>query len=109
MLDYQKNPHADSLLRELGNAEPRFLAKFSVEKLLNIEACNSALLQVLKTYIEKRKLVDSSEETISLLVETPQTQKLVSDFCAPTCVLVENNRFSFVSQKRQLSERSRSI
>ena len=39
MLDYQKNSHAEIVLKELGNQEPAFLAIFGLEDLLDAEPC----------------------------------------------------------------------
>ena len=52
MLDFQKNRHADSVVRELCEVDTEFIAFFELEDLLENE-CKSAILLIYKTYIEK--------------------------------------------------------
>jgi len=60
MLDYQKNRHADSVLKELCEVEPDFLAIFDMEELLDYE-CSAAILTIYKAYIERRSTFMASE------------------------------------------------
>lgn len=56
MINYSKNSHAEVVLRELSAVEPAFLALFCFEELLEVEACCTAILQILKAYIDKKSL-----------------------------------------------------
>ena len=44
MIDYQKNIHAESVVRELVSIEPNFLAIFGIESLLKIDGARKAAL-----------------------------------------------------------------
>lgn len=56
MINYAKNPHAEVVLKEFSAVEPAFLALFGFEELLAVEACCSAVLQILKAYLDKKSL-----------------------------------------------------
>lgn len=56
MIDYQKNSHAEIVLKELGSVEPAFLAIFGLEDLLDVEACCSSILSIIRAYLERRIL-----------------------------------------------------
>ncbi len=47
MMDYQKNIHADSVVREIIGIEPTFLSLFGVEALLKVDGARKAIMQVL--------------------------------------------------------------
>jgi hypothetical protein len=51
------------VLRELVSAEPAFLALFCFEELLGVEACCTAILSILKAYLDK-KIVEINIEVI---------------------------------------------
>ena len=44
MMDYQKNVHADSVVREMIEIEPTFLAIFGVEALLKVDGARKAIM-----------------------------------------------------------------
>jgi len=44
MIDYQKNIHAESMVRELVSIEPSFLAIFGIESLLKIDGARKPVL-----------------------------------------------------------------
>lgn len=44
LLNYQKNPHAELFIRELGSVSPELLSLFELESLLDNEACQGVLL-----------------------------------------------------------------
>jgi hypothetical protein len=69
MLDYQKNIHAEIVLRELGAVEPTFLAIFGLEELLDVEASYTPILNIFKAYIDRRIVEVNAELTTSLLIK----------------------------------------
>ena len=70
MLDYQKNMHADSVVREFIAVEPSFLALFGVEALLKIEGARKTMMNVLKIYIERRDHFARIEHIVEELFES---------------------------------------
>lgn len=65
MLNYQKNAHAEIVLKELGSVEPAFLAIFGLEELLDVEACCSSILSILRAYIDRRVVEVNADLTCS--------------------------------------------
>lgn len=61
MLNFSKNGHAEVICKELEKTEPKFLAIFRIEDLLLCEASKSAVLQILKIYIERRKIHNTAD------------------------------------------------
>ena len=70
MLDYQKNMHADSVVKELIGIEPSFLALFGVEALLKVEGAKKTMMNVLKIYIERRDHFARIEHIVEELFES---------------------------------------
>ena len=70
MLDYQKNMHADSVVREFIAVEPSFLALFGVEALLQVEGARKMMMNVLKIYIERRDHFARIENIVEELFES---------------------------------------
>jgi len=69
MIDYQKNMHADGVVRELIGIEPSFLALFGVESLLQVDGAKKATINVLKVYIERRDHFARMEHIVEELFE----------------------------------------
>lgn len=70
MMDYQKNIHADTVVREVIGIEPTFLALFGVEALLKVEGARKSMLQILKLYIERRDHLARIEHIVEELFES---------------------------------------
>lgn len=64
MIDFSKNGHAELICKEFEKSEPKFVAIFGIEELLECEASRSAVFQIFKTYIERRTVVCQPEQTI---------------------------------------------
>jgi hypothetical protein len=80
MLDYQKNTHAEVINKELGSVEPAFLAIFGLDELLDVEACCSAILSILKAYLDRKVIQMNAEVTVSILIKNPMKKKFVLDY-----------------------------
>jgi hypothetical protein len=70
MIDYQKNIHAESVVRELVSIEPNFLAIFGIESLLKIDGARKATLSIIKSYVERRDHIARIENVIEELFES---------------------------------------
>lgn len=64
MIDFSKNGHAELICKELEKSEPKFIAIFGIEDLLECEASRTAVFSILKTYIERRTVVCHPDTTI---------------------------------------------
>lgn len=82
LLDFQKNPHAELFIREFGCAEPQMLSLFQLESLLDHEACQNALMTILKVYVDRQSEQDT-EEIVATFIQSPAKRRLVIDFCKP--------------------------
>ncbi len=80
MINYAKNPHAEVVLKELSAVEPAFLALFCFEELLEVEACCSAVLQILKVYLDKKSLEINIEIILQVLIKNAKTKQFVRDY-----------------------------
>jgi hypothetical protein len=69
MMDYQKNIHADSVVREVIGIEPTFLALFGVEALFKVDGARKAIMQVLQIYIERRDHFVKVEHIVEEILE----------------------------------------
>jgi hypothetical protein len=70
MMDYQKNIHADSVVREVIGIEPTFLALFGVEALFKVDGARKAIMQVLQIYIERRDHFVKVEHIVEEILES---------------------------------------
>lgn len=70
LIDYQKNIHAESVVRELVSIEPNFLALFGIESLLKIDGARKSALQIIKAYVERRDHIARIENVIEELFES---------------------------------------
>ena len=75
MLDFQKNPCADLIAKELVKANADFLAMFGIEHLLKVEGGRKSMLNVLKIFVERKESLYKSEEIVKGLLKTGETQK----------------------------------
>lgn len=90
MLDYQKNVHADTLARELSRVPPAFLSMFGLELLFDLEGCRTALLHILKVYVERSMF--SEDVTINFLFQSQEKRKILSDYIQK--VALKNDEFN---------------
>ena len=73
MLDFQKNPCADLIAKELMKANADFLAMFGIEQLLKIEGSRKSTLNVLKIFVERKESLSKSDEIIKGLLKAGET------------------------------------
>jgi hypothetical protein len=114
MMDYQKNIHADTVVREVIGIEPTFLALFGVEALLKVEGARKSMLQILKLYIERRDhfariehIVEELFESASLrqdLINKLKGQKTEDSNSIVKSEALNRTSGSFVSSRKTLNK-----
>ncbi len=80
MLDFSKNGHAEVICKELEKLEPKFLAIFGIQELLECEASRSAAFFILKTYVERKSHVNPVEVTLRALLRDPIIEDQVKEY-----------------------------
>jgi hypothetical protein len=84
MIDYSKNGHAELICKELEKCEPKFLAIFGIEDLLECEASRPAIFSILKTYIERRTVVCQPDQTLQQLIRDPMVADMIREYLKST-------------------------
>lgn len=81
MLDFEKNTHAESVLKEFGVVSPEFLCRYQLERLLEFDGCRKAILFIYKAYIQfNRTQVYSATMIVEELVKSQQLRGEVLDY-----------------------------
>lgn len=79
MLNYQKNRHAEAVIKELTKVSPSFLAEFRIDQALEVDSCHNQILQILKIYIPAQE--DSADLVAEYLSEDPELVQIILEFC----------------------------
>ena len=80
MIDFSKNGHAEVICKELEKVEPKFVAIFGIEDLLECEASRSAVFQILKMYVERRTIVSQPDTTLQYLIRDAKVVDIINEF-----------------------------
>lgn len=80
MIDFSKNGHAEVICKELEKVEPKFVAIFGIEDLLECEASRSAVFQILKMYVERRTIVSQPASTLQYLIQDAKVVDIINEF-----------------------------
>ena len=88
-MDYQKNVFAELVVKEVSRANPTYLAKFKIEKMMQFDATRHCMLSILKAYVDRRVLTQKAEDVIDDLMAGEKEKALLTTFIQSTQVKIK--------------------
>ena len=94
LLDFQKNPQAEGITRELGRVSSDFFSKFGIEELLKWDSSKKSILNIYKAYTSTREGFVSIEQILDELIVAVEARREVQSFIESSKKLKRDNTSS---------------
>lgn len=101
IINYQRNTHAESVVKELAKIDPSLMSLFGFEELMKVDQCKKVALTILKAYIDKRERdLERTYELVDTILYNESLRQELIDFISYRRNMVDNLKQSRIDDNR---------